>query len=88
MTRNESNQEKTVDSTFAPTPTAGWKTTILILCVAYAVFEGIHSRVVACTGSPCAANLSFAKETTRILLAVPTPTHISAPIRAGTLIVV
>jgi RND family efflux transporter MFP subunit len=47
MTRNESNQEKTVDSTFAPTPTAGWKTTILILCVAYAVFEGIHSRVVA-----------------------------------------
>ena len=47
MTRNESNQEQRVASIFAPTRTAGWGITILVLCVAYAIFEGIHSRVEA-----------------------------------------
>jgi multidrug efflux pump subunit AcrA (membrane-fusion protein) len=47
MTQNESNQEQMVASILAPTRTAGWGITILALCVAYAVFEGIHSRAEA-----------------------------------------
>jgi len=51
MTRNESNQVQTVVSTPGPTRTAGWRTivvgTILVLCVAYAIPDGIHSRVEA-----------------------------------------
>src|SRR5260370_40796838 len=51
MTRNESNPVQTVASTPSPTRTAGWRTivvgTILVLCVACAVFGGIHSRVQA-----------------------------------------
>ncbi len=51
MTRNESNQVQTVATTPGPRRTAVWQTiglgTILVLCLAYAVFEGIHSRVEA-----------------------------------------
>jgi RND family efflux transporter MFP subunit len=51
MTRNESNQVQTVASTPGAARIAGWLTiaagTILVLCIAYAVFEGIHSRVEA-----------------------------------------
>src|SRR5580692_13532 len=42
----------------------------------------------AFTASPWTSSLSLAKETTRMLLAVATPTHISAPMSAGTLSVV
>ncbi len=42
----------------------------------------------AFTASPWINSLSLAKETTRMLLAVATPTHISAPMSAGTLSVV
>lgn len=51
MTLNESNQVQTVASTSAPTPPARRRTgvvgTILVLCVGFMVFEGIHSRVEA-----------------------------------------
>ena len=51
MTWNESNQAQTIASTPAPTPPARARTgavgTILVLCVGFAVFEGIHSRVQA-----------------------------------------
>ncbi|HXA76483.1 MAG TPA: efflux RND transporter periplasmic adaptor subunit [Candidatus Acidoferrales bacterium] len=51
MTPNESNQMQTVGTTPGLARTAGRRTiavgTILVLCVAYAVFEGIHSRVEA-----------------------------------------
>jgi RND family efflux transporter MFP subunit len=51
MTRNESNQVQTVASTPSPTRNAGRRAivvgTILVLCVAYAVFGGIHSRLEA-----------------------------------------
>jgi RND family efflux transporter MFP subunit len=51
MTRNESNEVQAVAKTPGPTRAAGWRTiavgTILFLLVAYAVFEGVHSRVEA-----------------------------------------
>jgi hypothetical protein len=51
MTRNESNQVQNVASTPGPTRTARWRTiaigAIFVVCVAYAVLEGIHSRVEA-----------------------------------------
>jgi RND family efflux transporter MFP subunit len=51
MTRNEWNQVQTVTSTPAPTRPARARTgavgTILVLCLGFAVFEGIHSRVEA-----------------------------------------
>src|SRR5579862_5546872 len=51
MTRNESNEVQAVAKTPGPTRAAGWRTiavgTTLFLLVAYAVFEGVHSRVEA-----------------------------------------
>ena len=51
MTWNESNQVQAIASTSAPTRPArrraGAVGTILVLCVGFAVFEGIHSRVEA-----------------------------------------
>ena len=51
MTWNESNQVQTIASIPAPTRPARGRTgavgTILVLCVGFAVFEGIHSRVEA-----------------------------------------
>src|SRR5580692_6432017 len=51
MTWNQSNQVQTTASTSAPTRPARRRTgavgTILVLCVGFAVFEGIHSRVEA-----------------------------------------
>jgi RND family efflux transporter MFP subunit len=51
MIQNESNQVQTVASTPGATRITGWLTivvgTILVVCIAYAVFEGIHSRVEA-----------------------------------------
>ena len=51
MTWNESNQVQTNASTPAPTRPARGKSSavgaILVLCVGFAVFEGIHSRVEA-----------------------------------------
>ena len=51
MTWNESNQVQTIASTSVPTRPARRRTgavgTILVLCVGFAVFEGIHSRVEA-----------------------------------------
>src|SRR5580704_15384559 len=51
MTGNESDQVQTIASTSAPTWPARGRTgavgTILVLCVGFAVFEGIHSRVEA-----------------------------------------
>jgi RND family efflux transporter MFP subunit len=51
MTWNESNQAQTIASTPAPTQPARGRTsaigTIVILCVGFAIFEGIHSRVEA-----------------------------------------
>ena len=51
MTRNESNQVQTIAATPGTMRTGGWRTialgTILVLCLAYAIFEGIHSRVEA-----------------------------------------
>lgn len=51
MTWNESNQVQTIALTPAPTrharARAGAVGTILVLCVGFAVFEGIHSRVEA-----------------------------------------
>jgi RND family efflux transporter MFP subunit len=51
MTRNESNQVQTVAATPSTMRTGGWRTiavgTILALCLVYAIFEGIHSRVEA-----------------------------------------
>ena len=38
--------------------------------------------------SPCVANRDLANDTTSMLLAVATPMHMMAPIRAGTLSVV
>ena len=51
MTWNEPNQVQTIASIPAPTRPARGRTgavgTILVLCVGFAVFEGIHSRVEA-----------------------------------------
>jgi RND family efflux transporter MFP subunit len=51
MTRNESNQLQAVSTTPGPTRIARWRTiavgTVLLLFAAYAVFEGVHSRVEA-----------------------------------------
>ena len=51
MTRNESNQVQTGNSSPGPARTTRGRTalvaTIFALCDAYAVFEGIHSRVEA-----------------------------------------
>ncbi len=52
MTPNESNPVQTIASTPAPTRPARGRTSvvvgaILVLCVGFAVFEGIHSRVQA-----------------------------------------
>jgi RND family efflux transporter MFP subunit len=51
MTRNESNEARAVAATPGPTRTARWRAiaigTILFFLVAYAVFEGMHSRVEA-----------------------------------------
>lgn len=53
MTWNESNQVQTIASTPAPTRPARGRSgavgTILVLCVGFAIFEGIHSRVEAKT---------------------------------------
>jgi RND family efflux transporter MFP subunit len=53
MTRNESNQVQTIAATPGPTRTTGrWAIavgTVLVLCVAFAIFDGIHSRVEAKT---------------------------------------
>ena len=50
MTRKESNQEQTVAEILGPTRTAGWGMIVVILCAAYAVWEGIHLRVEAKAG--------------------------------------
>jgi RND family efflux transporter MFP subunit len=51
MTRNESNQVQTASSTPGPTRAARVRSivvgTIIVLCVAYAVFDSVHSRVEA-----------------------------------------
>jgi len=51
MTRNESNQLQAVATTPGPTRIARWRMiavgTVLLLFAAYAVFEGVHSRVEA-----------------------------------------
>ena len=50
MTPNQSNQMQTVATTSVPTRTAGWTVatgTVFVICLAYAVFEGVHSRVEA-----------------------------------------
>src|SRR6202044_1302934 len=51
MTRNESNQGQTVASTPGPARAGGRRTivvgAIVVVCVAYSVFDGIHSRVEA-----------------------------------------
>src|SRR5580692_5041798 len=53
MTQNDSNQVQEATSAPAPTRDSRWRPivvgTILALCVAYAVFEGIESRVEAKT---------------------------------------
>ena len=46
------------------------------------------ASMAAVSASPCSASRSLAKDTTRMLLAVATPTDMMAPIRAGTLSVV
>src|SRR5258705_687672 len=66
---------------------------IMPMIMAKAVIRTGRNRVkpasmAALTGSPCCSNRSLAKQTTRILFAVPTPMHIMAPIKAGTLSVV
>jgi RND family efflux transporter MFP subunit len=53
MTRNESNQVQTAPSTMGPTRAVGVRSivvgTTIALCVAYAVFGSVHSRVQAKT---------------------------------------
>src|SRR5258708_6864569 len=62
---------------------------IMPMIMAKAVMSTGRNRVTpasmaALAGSPWRSNSSLAKETTRILFAVPTPMHIMAPINAGT----
>src|SRR5260370_39406806 len=51
MTWNESNQGQTAPSTLGPARAARVRSivvgTIIVLCVAYAVFDSVHSRVEA-----------------------------------------
>ena len=66
---------------------------IMPMIMASAVISTGRKRVTpasmaASRASPCSASRSLAKDTTRMLLAVPTPMHMIAPISAGTLSVV
>ncbi|HEX4022219.1 MAG TPA: efflux RND transporter periplasmic adaptor subunit [Acidobacteriaceae bacterium] len=99
MTWNESNQRQTIASTPAPTRPARGRTSavgaILVLCVGFAVFEGIHSRVeakaelrqVALNSAIPTVNIVFPKggaETEEIELPGNTEAFTDTPIYART----
>ena len=66
--------------------------TIPIIMASAVISTGRNRAKPACTAASTAprpaASSSFAKLTTRMLFAVATPTHMMAPVRAGTLSVV